>query len=102
MSQSHGSQDIVAHPNYDEFWQCRNLRPQLKDIGCAVLVTAGWCGRGVPSLILNIRTPFELQSTRRFDEPGTMLRTRPGRLMYFTAQSRASATTRAPAHVRRR
>ena len=40
------AQDIVAHPNYDEFWQSRSLRPQLRDVGCAVLVTGGWCDAG--------------------------------------------------------
>jgi putative CocE/NonD family hydrolase len=34
--------DIVAHPNYDEFWQKRNLRPHLKDIKPAVLTVGGW------------------------------------------------------------
>jgi hypothetical protein len=33
---------IVAHPNYDEFWQSRNLLPHLKNIGAAVLTVGGW------------------------------------------------------------
>ena len=34
--------DIAAHPNYDEYWQSRNLLPHLDDIGAAVLVVGGW------------------------------------------------------------
>ncbi|MHC4181304.1 MAG: CocE/NonD family hydrolase, partial [Planctomycetota bacterium] len=33
---------IVAHPNYDRFWQSRNILPHLKNIGAAVLVVGGW------------------------------------------------------------
>jgi putative CocE/NonD family hydrolase len=34
--------DVAAHPNYDEFWQARNLRPHLKQIRPAVLTVGGW------------------------------------------------------------
>ena len=34
--------DIMAHPNYDAFWQARNLLPHLKDIRPAVLTVGGW------------------------------------------------------------
>jgi len=33
---------IVAHPNYDRFWQSRNILPHLKKISAAVLVVGGW------------------------------------------------------------
>lgn len=33
---------IAAHPNYDEFWQSRNLVPHLKNVRAAVLVVGGW------------------------------------------------------------
>lgn len=33
---------IVEHPNYDDFWQKRNLLPHLKDIKPAILVVGGW------------------------------------------------------------
>lgn len=33
---------IVAHPNYDRFWQSRNILPHLKQINAAVLVVGGW------------------------------------------------------------
>jgi putative CocE/NonD family hydrolase len=34
--------EIMRHPNYDEFWKARNLRPHLKDIKPAVLTVGGW------------------------------------------------------------
>jgi putative CocE/NonD family hydrolase len=34
--------DVAAHPNYDDFWQERNLRPHLKRIRPAVLTVGGW------------------------------------------------------------
>lgn len=35
-------QQIVDHPNYDTFWQKRNLLPHLTNIHTAVLVVGGW------------------------------------------------------------
>ena len=32
----------MAHPNYDEFWQARNLRPHLKNVSAAVMTVGGW------------------------------------------------------------
>ncbi|MGA7410437.1 MAG: CocE/NonD family hydrolase [Bryobacteraceae bacterium] len=34
--------DIIAHPNYDQFWQSRNLLPHLRNIKPAILVVGGW------------------------------------------------------------
>ncbi len=34
--------DIMAHSNYDSFWQARNLLPHLKNIRPAVLTVGGW------------------------------------------------------------
>lgn len=34
--------EMTAHPNYDEFWQSRNILPHLKNINCAVLTVGGW------------------------------------------------------------
>jgi uncharacterized protein len=34
--------EAFAHPNYDEFWQARNLRPHLKNVHCAVMTVGGW------------------------------------------------------------
>lgn len=34
--------ELIAHPNYDDFWQSRNILPHLKNIKAAVLVVGGW------------------------------------------------------------
>jgi len=33
---------MAQHPNYDDFWQSRNIVPHLKNISCAVLTVGGW------------------------------------------------------------
>lgn len=33
---------IIEHPNYDEFWQERNILPHLRNIDHAVLTVGGW------------------------------------------------------------
>ena len=33
---------MTQHPNYDEFWQARNLRRHLKNITPAVMTVGGW------------------------------------------------------------
>ncbi len=35
-------QQIIEHPNYDQFWQQRNLLPHLKNITPAVMTVGGW------------------------------------------------------------
>ena len=35
-------QEIIEHPNYDSFWQSRNLLPHLKNIDHAVMTVGGW------------------------------------------------------------
>jgi uncharacterized protein len=35
-------QDLVAHPDYDGFWQARSTLPHLKNVGAATLVVGGW------------------------------------------------------------
>lgn len=35
-------QQIIDHPNYDTFWQKRNLLPHLKNISPAVMTVGGW------------------------------------------------------------
>ena len=35
-------QQIVDHPNYDEFWQKRSILPHLKNIDHAVMTVGGW------------------------------------------------------------
>lgn len=34
--------EMMQHPNYDEFWTARNLRPHLKEIKPAVMTVGGW------------------------------------------------------------
>jgi putative CocE/NonD family hydrolase len=34
--------EVVAHPDYDEFWQQRNILPHLQHIHSAVLTVGGW------------------------------------------------------------
>jgi uncharacterized protein len=34
--------EVMEHPNYDKFWQARNLRPHLKKIKPAVMTVGGW------------------------------------------------------------
>ena len=34
--------DVMKHPNYDDFWQARNIRPHIKNIKPAVLTVGGW------------------------------------------------------------
>ena len=35
-------QEIMNHPNYDEYWQSRNILPHLKNINHAVMTVGGW------------------------------------------------------------
>ena len=35
-------QQLVEHPNYDEFWQRRSILPHLKDIKTNVMTVGGW------------------------------------------------------------
>ncbi|MEX1054761.1 MAG: CocE/NonD family hydrolase, partial [Rhodothermales bacterium] len=35
-------QQIVEHPNYDAFWQSRNILPHLRGVKPAVMVVGGW------------------------------------------------------------
>jgi putative CocE/NonD family hydrolase len=34
--------DMMSHPNYDDFWQARNIRPHLRNIKPAVMTVGGW------------------------------------------------------------
>ncbi len=34
--------EIVAHPNYDAFWQARNILPHLNNVPPAVMTVGGW------------------------------------------------------------
>ena len=34
--------EMMRHPNYDEYWKARNIRPHLKKIKPAVMTVGGW------------------------------------------------------------
>ena len=34
--------EMMAHPNYDDFWQVRNVLPHLKSVRPTVMVVGGW------------------------------------------------------------
>jgi putative CocE/NonD family hydrolase len=34
--------EMMRHPNYDDYWKARNLRPHLKNIKPAVMTVGGW------------------------------------------------------------
>ena len=34
--------EIIEHPDYDEFWQSRNILPHLDSVTCAVMTVGGW------------------------------------------------------------
>jgi hypothetical protein len=34
--------ELMQHPNYDEYWQARNIRPHLKQIRPAMMTVGGW------------------------------------------------------------
>jgi putative CocE/NonD family hydrolase len=34
--------EVIEHPNYDEFWQARNIVPHLENVAPAVMTVGGW------------------------------------------------------------
>lgn len=34
--------DMMAHPNYDQFWKDRNILTKLKNVKCATMTVGGW------------------------------------------------------------
>lgn len=56
---------IVNHPNYDTFWQKRNLLPHLKDIKPAVLTVGGWFDAE------DLYGPLNIYKTIEKTSPGT-------------------------------
>ncbi len=34
--------EMMRHPNYDDFWKERNILPKLKNIRCATMTVGGW------------------------------------------------------------
>ncbi len=34
--------EMMEHPNYDQYWKDRNILPKLKNVGCATMTVGGW------------------------------------------------------------
>ncbi|MEP6946090.1 MAG: CocE/NonD family hydrolase [Acidobacteriota bacterium] len=34
--------EMMQHPNYDQYWKDRNILPKLKNVGCATMTVGGW------------------------------------------------------------
>ncbi|MBD3750595.1 MAG: CocE/NonD family hydrolase [Sphingobacteriales bacterium] len=58
-------QETMNHPNYDEFWQKRNLLPHLKDIKTAVMSVGGWFDAE------DLRGPLAIYKTIEKNNPNT-------------------------------
>ena len=56
-------QEIVDHPNYDDYWQKRNLLPHLKNINHAVMTVGGWFDSE------DLRGPLEIYKTIEKSSP---------------------------------
>lgn len=56
--------EIMNHPNYDDFWQKRNLLPHLKNISHAVMTVGGWFDAEDLSGPLNIYKTIEKTSPK--------------------------------------
>ncbi len=54
--------DACEHPNYDEFWQARNLLPHLNNCAPAVMVVGGWYDAEDLYGALNIYQAVEAQN----------------------------------------
>lgn len=54
--------DMAAHPNRDEFWQARDLRPRLKNVAPAVLTVGGWYDAEDLFGALNVYRACEIQN----------------------------------------
>lgn len=54
--------DLVAHPDYDGFWQERNLLPDLKRVAPAVLTVGGWYDAEDLYGALNVYRAIETQN----------------------------------------
>jgi hypothetical protein len=58
--------DIIAHPNYDAFWQARAVPPNLRGVKHAVLVVGGWFDAE------DLYGPFAVYKTlRQYDSSAT-------------------------------
>ncbi|MFC5284676.1 CocE/NonD family hydrolase [Pedobacter alpinus] len=58
-------QETINHPNYDEFWQKRNLLPHLKNVTPAVMTVGGWFDAE------DLRGPLAIYKTIEKNNPKT-------------------------------
>lgn len=58
-------QQIVDHPNYDSFWQKRNILPHLKQVKPAVMTVGGWFDAE------DLYGPLNIYKTIERTSPGT-------------------------------
>ena len=56
---------LVEHPNYDEFWQARNILPHLKGVSTAVMTVGGWFDAE------DLYGPLNIYKTLERENPGT-------------------------------
>lgn len=56
--------DLAAHPNYDAFWEARNLLPDLKKVAPAVMTVGGWYDAEDLYGALNVYRAIEQQNER--------------------------------------
>ena len=58
-------QQLVEHPNYDEFWQKRSILPHLKEVDHAVMTVGGWFDAE------DLYGPLNIYRTLERNNPGT-------------------------------
>jgi predicted acyl esterase len=56
--------DIMEHPNFDEFWQSRNLRDHFHNVNCAVLSVGGWYELALDVKVIKCR--FQSKRAQRY------------------------------------
>ncbi len=56
---------IATHPNYDEFWQARNILPHLKGVDHAVMTVGGWFDAE------DLYGPLNIYKTLERENPGS-------------------------------
>jgi putative CocE/NonD family hydrolase len=60
-------QQLVEHPNYDEFWQRRNILPHLRNVDHAVMTVGGWFDAEDLYGPLNIYRTLEHENTNEYN-----------------------------------
>lgn len=58
-------QEMVEHPNYDDFWKKRNILPHLKNVKHAVMTVGGWFDAE------DLYGPLNIYKTLEKNNPGT-------------------------------